>query len=61
MADLGFIPLVFWHPNTVLVIQRCGAHKEVIFVHYCIRQLAHCAIVMVENFDAVLRDSRGLC
>jgi hypothetical protein len=24
MADLGFIPLVFWHPNTVLVIQRCG-------------------------------------
>jgi hypothetical protein len=25
MADLRFIPLVFWHPNTVLVIHwRCG-------------------------------------
>jgi hypothetical protein len=25
MADLGFIPLFFWDPNTVLVIHwRCG-------------------------------------
>jgi hypothetical protein len=25
MADLRFIPLVFWHPNAVLVIHwRCG-------------------------------------
>jgi hypothetical protein len=25
MADLGFIPLVFWYPNAVLVFHwRCG-------------------------------------
>jgi hypothetical protein len=29
------------------------AHKEVIFVHYCILQFAYCAVVVTEDFDAV--------
>jgi hypothetical protein len=28
------------------------AHKEVIFVHYCILLFAYFAVVMVEDFDA---------
>jgi hypothetical protein len=28
------------------------AHKEVIFVHYCILLFAYCAVVVVEDFDA---------
>jgi hypothetical protein len=29
------------------------AHKEVIFVHYCVLQFAYCAVVVVGDFDAV--------
>ena len=29
------------------------AHKEVIFVHYCVPQFAYCAVVIAEDFDAV--------
>jgi hypothetical protein len=29
------------------------AHKEVIFVHYCVLQFAYCVVVVVEDFDAV--------
>jgi hypothetical protein len=29
------------------------AHKEVIFVQYCVLQFAYCAVVVVEDFDAV--------
>ena len=30
------------------------AHKEVIFVHYCVLQFAYCAAVIAEDFDAVV-------
>jgi hypothetical protein len=57
MADIGFIPLVFWHPNTFLVIHwRSGpvwALMEVMFVHYCVLQFEYCAVVVVGDFDAV--------
>jgi hypothetical protein len=68
MADLGFIPLVFWHPNTVLVIRwRCGpvlgtqggdlcpllySLVGILCSSYCWRFLFG---------GGVLRDSRGLC
>ena len=29
------------------------AHKEVIFVHYCVLQFAYCAVFVAEDFDAV--------
>ena len=29
------------------------AHKEVIFVRYCVLQFAYCAIVTAEDFEAV--------
>jgi len=29
------------------------AHKEVIFVHYCVLQFAYCAVVIAEDFDEV--------
>ena len=29
------------------------AHKEMIFVDYCILQFAYCAVVIAEDFDAV--------
>jgi len=29
------------------------AHKEVIFVHYCVLQFAYCAVVIAEDFDVV--------
>jgi hypothetical protein len=29
------------------------AHKEMIFVHYCVLQFAYCAVVVVEDIDAV--------
>jgi len=29
------------------------AHKEVIFVHYCVLQFAYCAVVKAGDFDAV--------
>jgi len=29
------------------------AHKEVIFVLYCVLQFAYCTVVIVEDFDAV--------
>jgi len=29
------------------------AHKEVVFVHCCVRQFAYCAVVMAEDFDAM--------
>ena len=29
------------------------AHKEVIFVHYCVLQFAYCAVIIAENFDVV--------
>ena len=29
------------------------AHKEVIFVHYCVLQFAYCAVVIAEDFGAV--------
>ena len=29
------------------------AHKEVIFVHYCVLQFVYCAVVIAEDFDAV--------
>ena len=29
------------------------AHKEVIFVYYCVLQFAYCAVVIADDFDAV--------
>jgi len=29
------------------------AHKEVIFVYYCVLQFAYCAVVIAEDFDAL--------
>jgi hypothetical protein len=34
-------------------VAQFWAHKEVIFVHYCILPFAYCAVVAVEDFDAV--------
>jgi hypothetical protein len=37
------------------------AHKEVIFVHYCILQFAYCAVVMIGDFDAMEVCCETLC
>ena len=29
------------------------AHKEVIFVHYCVLRFAYCSVVIAEDFGAV--------
>jgi hypothetical protein len=51
MADLGFIPLVFWHPNTVLVIHwSCVPVLGTQGGDLC--PLLY-SVVMVEDFDAV--------
>jgi hypothetical protein len=57
MADLGFIPLVFWHPNTVLVIHwRCGPVLGIQGGDVCpllYSLVGILCVVMVEDFDAV--------
>jgi hypothetical protein len=57
MADLGFIPLVFWHPSTVLVIHwRCGQVLGTQGGDLCpvlCSPVCICAVVGVEDFDAV--------
>jgi hypothetical protein len=68
MADLGFIPLAFWHPNTVLVIHwRCGPVLGIQGGDVC--PLLYSLVgILCSSYGwrfwcggGVLRDGRGLC
>jgi hypothetical protein len=68
MADVGFIPLVFWHPNTVLVIcWRCGPVLGTRGGDLCpLLYSPVCKLCSSCGWrfwcgGGVLRDSRGLC
>jgi hypothetical protein len=57
MADLGFIPLIIWHPNTTLIVlwtygPVLGTLGGDLCPLLCL-QFAYCAVVMAEDFDAM--------
>jgi hypothetical protein len=64
MTDLGFIPLVFWQHNTVLVVhERCGPVLGTQGGDLCPLLCYPLCILWLKILigGGVLRDSRGLC